>query len=316
MYLFIQHHPVPSFTVLALLFLAAYFISIKILKNLFLYLSEKINFIKRLFIFLEEKIFPKFEITIESKAQKTINLWWLIAMSLLILKYWTFNDIESKTILMLMQIVPALAITAIIFNENFTVKSILAHRAFKIIITIIASAIFWIAKDQVSKVLNSTFGLPADAFPHALYAGTFLWIMYILCVIVGWLNYTILFIQILTFTTPKGLGSIKSDRGQPFFSTIIMAIWIVQFLSPLKTENIRNTLIVYAAMQHDFVQNYRCENIKTGDKALFLGSKYDTALIVSDKELQAEQLFQSESSNIKSPKISIKGTVTCNKPTI
>ncbi|WP_186210304.1 hypothetical protein [Burkholderia gladioli] len=313
MNLIYKSHPYLALAAFLVGYPLAYFTASKLLRTAFARLAQAQNAVGRSFSNFVNRIVPLIDILVDRRAGNLVTFWMLISFILFLIRDWLVVDLEAKTVVMAASIIPIIAMTAAIVQCNPVARTLSSHWATKVSATLVLSALFWLGRVNTSDTLDRVFGIEGDVMPAALYAGTFLWVIYAICAAAIWTSNLMLLAKLVVQAFPfQGRRVLGKQNGAEFFFSMSMLITSVMFLDPLRSGNVRETLVVSAAVRHDFVENFRCMDTKPGDRALFLGSPYDRAMLIHPSAVRTD-LLEVASSKVPAPMVTVRGIVACNQ---
>ncbi|MFM0231290.1 hypothetical protein [Paraburkholderia sediminicola] len=307
-------HPYLSATAFIVAFVVLYFISSKILHRGFNWLSKRNNICGRAIREISEKVVPLFDTLVDSKKSDQIIIWSLIGGANTIIQGSLIHSLDGKIASLLLGLVPALAICAILIQNNETLRALTEHWATKITAAIIFSGTIWVGQIYAQETLNRFFKIDPSLFPVASKVGAAIWAAYALAYVSTWINNGLFAVQIIVQSLPS--ENKKEKTGQFFFSAVGALVMVLISLEPLKSEAVRADLIVQTAIQKDFVSHFDCPRATSEEKVLFLGSPYDRALVVQQPAPIPEDILYRASGKTELPPVNIKGITACNSITL
>jgi hypothetical protein len=272
------------------------------------------NAVGRSFSRFANRFVPLIDVLIDRRTGNLVTFWMFVSFVPFLVRDWLVVDLEMKTVVMVASIIPIIAMTAAVIQCNPVARALSSHWATKVSATLVLAALFWLGRVNTAEVLDRTFGIEGDVMPAALYAGTFLWVIYAVCGAAVWTNNLILLAKLVVQAIPFQGRTVRGEQnGTEFFSCMSMLFTSLMFLDPLQSANIRETLVVAAAVRHDFVGNFRCVGAKPGDRALFLGAPYDRAVLIEQSPEARTDLLEVARSEVTAPHVTVRGVVACNQ---
>lgn len=313
MNLIYKSHPYLALAAFLVGYPLAYIAASKLLRTAFARLAQAQNAVGRSFSNFANRFVPLIDVLIDRRTGNLVTFWMLVSLVPFLIRDWLVVDLEVKAVVMAASIIPIIAMTAAVVQCNPVARTLSSHWATKVSATLVLSALFWLGRVNTADTLDRIFGIEGDVMPAALYAGTFLWVIYAVCGAAVWTNNLILLAKLVVQAFPfQGRRILGEQNGAEFFSCMSMLIASLMFLDPLQSVNVRETLVVSAAFRHDFVGNFRCTEAKPGDRALFLGSPYDRAMLIQPPAVRTD-LLEVASSKVAAPTVTVRGIVACNQ---